>query len=149
MYIHLKAKIHDTIFGSKFVAYNILCRVYLQHCTQIFVCCIRGKIAKTVRLFKNLRKTFCLFCFVLLFKEKSTFFIGEPPRFKTWLFQCMAYLAVMLTEKIVILILFQFNFWTGVKKLILKPISGYPKLELVVVLLLVPFVINVSSLNVF
>lgn len=67
---------------------------------------------------------------------------GEPPRFKTWLFQCMAYLAVMLTEKIVILILFQFNFWTGVKKLILKPISGYPKLELVVVLLLVPFVIN-------
>jgi len=67
---------------------------------------------------------------------------GSPPHFRTWLHQCIAYMCVMFLEKIVILCLFQLSFWTQVKKWILKPISYYPKFELVVVMLIVPFIMN-------
>ena len=51
----------------------------------------------------------------------------------------------MVVEKIVILILFQFKFWATVKKLILKPLDGHDKIELILVMLVVPFVMNVSN----
>ena len=51
---------------------------------------------------------------------------------------------VTFIEKIVILCFFQFKFWTTVKKFILKPIADYPRFEVVVVMLIVPFVMNVS-----
>lgn len=67
---------------------------------------------------------------------------GSPPQFKTWFFQCSAYIGVMGVEKMVILCLFQLSFWSTVKKFILKPISHYPKFELIVVMLIVPFIMN-------
>jgi len=67
---------------------------------------------------------------------------GSPPQFRTWFFQCIAYIVVMIIEKIVILCLFRLDFWTTVKKIILKPISKYPKFELIVVMLIVPFIMN-------
>jgi len=67
---------------------------------------------------------------------------GSPPHFRTWFFQCLAYIGVMCVEKVVILCLFQLSFWTTVKKFILKPISAYPRFELIVVMLIVPFIMN-------
>jgi len=67
---------------------------------------------------------------------------GSPVEFKTWFYQCLSYMGIMFVEKIVILIFFQFKFWSTVKKFILKPVSGYPKLELILVMLIVPFIMN-------
>ena len=70
--------------------------------------------------------------------------LGTPPELKTWFYQCIAYICVTIIEKLVVLMLFQFPFWKNVKKFILKPISGYPNVELVIVILIVPFIMNVS-----
>ncbi|XP_065656972.1 store-operated calcium entry regulator STIMATE [Hydra vulgaris] len=67
---------------------------------------------------------------------------GRPVEFMTWMYQCIVYVFVMFIEKVVIILLFQFNFWTTVKKFILKPISAYPRFEVVLVVLIVPFFMN-------
>ncbi|XP_066912651.1 store-operated calcium entry regulator STIMATE-like [Clytia hemisphaerica] len=67
---------------------------------------------------------------------------GSPPSFKTWLYQCGVYICVMLVEKCVILAFFQLKFWVKVKEIILLPFHGHPKIEVVIVVLIVPFIMN-------
>lgn len=74
------------------------------------------------------------------------FKIGTPPELKTWVYQCGAYMCVMLIEKCVILAFFQLKFWKDVKKIILLPFDGHPNVEVVIVVLIVPFIMNVRKI---
>jgi len=66
---------------------------------------------------------------------------GDPPQCNIWIGQCGLYLLVILAEKILMTLLLLFKFWKGVRKLIMSPIQN-PKVELVLVMFIVPFIIN-------
>jgi len=51
----------------------------------------------------------------------------------------------MMVEKCVILAFFQIRFWADVKKIILSPFKHHPKIEVVIVVLIVPFIMNVRT----
>lgn len=67
---------------------------------------------------------------------------GKPPYINAWLSQCGVYILLMLIEKLLITLLIQLNFWTQVRHLIMWPIKD-PKLEVAIVVLVIPFIINV------
>ncbi|XP_035227214.1 store-operated calcium entry regulator STIMATE-like isoform X2 [Stegodyphus dumicola] len=67
---------------------------------------------------------------------------GKPPYVNAWLSQCAVYIALMLIEKILITLLIQLDFWDQVRKIIMSPIKD-PKVEVAIVVLIVPFIINV------
>ncbi|GIX69037.1 store-operated calcium entry regulator STIMATE [Caerostris extrusa] len=69
-------------------------------------------------------------------------FIGKAPYVNAWLSQCAVYIMLMLTEKIFILLIIQLKFWDQVRKIIMSPIKD-PKVEVAIVVLIVPFIINV------
>ena len=50
----------------------------------------------------------------------------------------------MIFEKIAIALLVMLDFWHDVRQFILKPVRRYPKVEVALVMLIVPFIINVS-----
>lgn len=50
----------------------------------------------------------------------------------------------MILEKIAIAFLVMLDFWHDVRRFILKPFRNYPKVEVALVMLIVPFIINVS-----
>lgn len=67
---------------------------------------------------------------------------GTPPKCSAWMGQCGLYLIVVVLEKVSIALLVHLPFWQKVREFILKPIEGHPKVELAVVMLIVPFIIN-------
>lgn len=67
---------------------------------------------------------------------------GKPPSSKAWLAQCGVYILLMIVEKVLITLLVQFEFWESVSHLILAPV-GNPKLEVTLVMLIIPFFVNV------
>lgn len=66
---------------------------------------------------------------------------GKPPHWRAWLGQCGVYITIMVIEKILITCIIQLDFWNDVRELILSPIKD-PKLEVAIVVLVIPFVIN-------
>lgn len=68
---------------------------------------------------------------------------GKPPSVNAWLAQCCLYVLLMVIVKICITLLIQLDFWDDVRDFILSPIIN-PKVEVVVVMLVIPFFINVS-----
>ena len=52
----------------------------------------------------------------------------------------------MVIEKIAVAFLVTLEFWHEVRQFILKPVKKYPKVEVALVMLIVPFIINVSLL---
>ena len=74
---------------------------------------------------------------------------GSPPQFKFWIGQCLLYLLVVLFEKIVISMLFLLKFWDSVRSFLLKPLRGHPKVELAIVMLVVPLLVNVSCTHLY
>ena len=50
----------------------------------------------------------------------------------------------MVLEKIAIALLVMLEFWHDVRQFILKPVRKYPKVEVALVMLIIPFIINVS-----
>ncbi|XP_077982417.1 store-operated calcium entry regulator STIMATE-like [Glandiceps talaboti] len=66
---------------------------------------------------------------------------GEPPSCNAWVGQCGLYILVVIIEKILITLLVQFRFWDKVRDFILSPIHN-PQLEVVIVMLIIPFVVN-------
>jgi hypothetical protein len=68
---------------------------------------------------------------------------GKPPSVNAWLAQCCLYVLLMAIVKICITLLIQLDFWDDVRDFILSPIIN-PKVEVVVVMLVIPFFINVS-----
>ena len=63
---------------------------------------------------------------------------GKPPSVNAWLTQCGLYVLLMVVVKICITLLIQFDFWDQVRDFVLSPFTN-PKIELAVVLLIIPF----------
>jgi len=66
---------------------------------------------------------------------------GKPPSVNAWLAQCCLYVLLMVIVKICITVLIQFDFWDDVRDFILSPVTN-PKVEVVMVMLIIPFFIN-------
>lgn len=66
---------------------------------------------------------------------------GDPPQCNIWIGQCGLYILVILAEKILMTLLVLFKFWKDVRKFIMSPIQN-PKVELVLVMFVIPFIIN-------
>ncbi|XP_077868688.1 store-operated calcium entry regulator STIMATE-like [Saccoglossus kowalevskii] len=75
-------------------------------------------------------------CYSLRFGE-----YGEPPSCNAWIGQCGLYILVVIIEKVLITLLVQFKFWDEVRQFILSPIRD-PRLEVAIVMLIIPFVVN-------
>lgn len=67
---------------------------------------------------------------------------GSPPSARAWAAQSGVYMGIMVIEKILITILIQLQFWDQVRDLILSPIRD-PKVATIIVLLVIPFFVNV------
>ncbi|KAG1666719.1 Store-operated calcium entry regulator STIMATE [Nymphon striatum] len=83
-------------------------------------------------------------CFAIKKKWPDCVFghYGDPPRLQAWLTQTIMYISIMIVEKILITILLTLSFWSDVRRFILSPIKN-PRVELALVMLVIPFVINV------
>lgn len=91
----------------------------------------------------KLQKIKSLIQLILWWNTFFFFFKGKPPSVNAWMAQCCLYLILMAIVKISITLFMQLDFWDEVKDFILSPIYN-PKLELVIVMLIIPFIVNVS-----
>ncbi|KAG8226821.1 hypothetical protein J437_LFUL007110 [Ladona fulva] len=66
---------------------------------------------------------------------------GKPPSINAWLAQCCLYVLLMLVVKVCVTLLIRLDFWDKVRDFILSPIQN-PKVELAVVVLIIPFFVN-------
>ncbi|KAM8884482.1 transmembrane protein 110, like [Synchiropus picturatus] len=66
---------------------------------------------------------------------------GDPPRAAAWLGQCGIYLLIMVLEKSVVSLALLIPGWSKLQEVLLSYISD-PQLELVLVMLIVPFIVN-------
>ncbi|CAH1784250.1 unnamed protein product [Owenia fusiformis] len=66
---------------------------------------------------------------------------GKPPACNAWIGQSALYILVIIVEKIIMTLLVLPSFWEEVRKFIMSPIKS-PKLELVIVMFIVPLIIN-------
>jgi hypothetical protein len=68
---------------------------------------------------------------------------GRPkPRIRFWYYQTLAYVGIAVIAKIFVTILLQLDFWAKVQNFLLWPIPN-PEIEVTLVVLIIPFVINV------
>lgn len=68
---------------------------------------------------------------------------GRPkPRFRFWYYQTLVYIGIAVVAKICVTILLQLNFWVKVQNFLLWPIPN-PEVEVTLVVLIIPFIINV------
>lgn len=75
-------------------------------------------------------------CEVLNFGE-----YGKPPLCKVWFGQCFIYIILMVIEKILMTFLIQWDIWNKVRQFIIP--NTDPRLELTIVMLIIPFIVNV------
>lgn len=68
---------------------------------------------------------------------------GKPPSVNAWLTQCVLYVALMMIVKVLITLFMQLNFWDSVKDLLLYPVRMNRHLELALVMLIIPFFVNI------
>jgi STIMATE family len=61
---------------------------------------------------------------------------------KSWIYQTWIYVFLMMIVKILTTLIIQMDYWNDVKNMILSPFKN-PKLELIVVMLIIPFFVNV------
>ncbi|XP_053321402.1 store-operated calcium entry regulator STIMATE-like [Spea bombifrons] len=73
---------------------------------------------------------------ILIFGE-----YGDPPQAAAWLGQCGLYLLIMVVEKTIISLVLLIPGWTKLQESLLDYIPD-PQLELVLVMLVVPFIVN-------
>ncbi|NXN90833.1 STIMA regulator, partial [Rhinopomastus cyanomelas] len=66
---------------------------------------------------------------------------GDPPQAAAWIGQCILYLLIMVFEKTVISLVLLIPGWTKLQQMLLGYIPN-PQLELVLVMLVVPFIVN-------
>lgn len=94
-------------------------------------------------------------CLIYIFLQISQFIVhcykwdtlilgeyGKPPQCDAWIGQCGLYILIMILEKMAIALLVMLDFWHDVRRFILKPVRKYPKVEVALVMLIVPFIIN-------
>ncbi|KAG5267778.1 hypothetical protein AALO_G00225630 [Alosa alosa] len=75
-------------------------------------------------------------CTLLTFGE-----YGDPPRASAWWGQCAIYLLIMILEKGVVTLVLLIPGWTNLQAVLLNYIPN-PQVELVLVMLIVPFIVN-------
>uniref|UniRef100_A0A8D0G2K6 Transmembrane protein 110 n=1 Tax=Sphenodon punctatus TaxID=8508 RepID=A0A8D0G2K6_SPHPU len=68
-------------------------------------------------------------------------FPGDPPQVAAWIGQCILYLLIMVFEKTMISLVLLIPGWTKLQEILLDYIPD-PQLELVLVMLIVPFIVN-------
>ncbi|XP_065525342.1 store-operated calcium entry regulator STIMATE-like isoform X1 [Lathamus discolor] len=66
---------------------------------------------------------------------------GDPPQAAAWIGQCVLYLLIMVFEKTVISLVLLIPGWTKLQQILLGYIPN-PQLELILVMLIVPFIVN-------
>lgn len=66
---------------------------------------------------------------------------GDPPQAAAWLGQCGVYLLIMVLEKGVVSVVLLIPGWSELQEVLLGYIAN-PQLELVLVMLIVPFIVN-------
>lgn len=66
---------------------------------------------------------------------------GDPPQAAAWLGQCGIYLLIMVLEKGVVSLVLLIPGWSDLQEVLLDYIAN-PQLELVLVMLIVPFIVN-------
>lgn len=66
---------------------------------------------------------------------------GDPPRVAAWLSQCSVYLLIIALEKSVVTLVLLVPGWTNLEEVVLDYIPN-PQLELAIVMLIVPFIVN-------
>ncbi|XP_067248393.1 transmembrane protein 110, like [Chanodichthys erythropterus] len=66
---------------------------------------------------------------------------GDPPRVEAWLAQCSVYLLIVALEKSVVTLVLLIPGWTNLEEVVLDYIPN-PQLELAIVMLIVPFIVN-------
>uniref|UniRef100_A0A8C6U5M2 Transmembrane protein 110, like n=1 Tax=Neogobius melanostomus TaxID=47308 RepID=A0A8C6U5M2_9GOBI len=66
---------------------------------------------------------------------------GDPPQAAAWLGQCGIYLLIMVLEKGVVSLVLLIPGWSELQEVLLDYIAN-PQLELVLVMLIVPFIVN-------
>ncbi|XP_033918781.1 store-operated calcium entry regulator STIMATE-like [Melopsittacus undulatus] len=66
---------------------------------------------------------------------------GDPPQAAAWIGQCALYLLIMVFEKAVISLVLLIPGWTKLQQVLLGYIPN-PQLELILVMLIVPFIVN-------
>lgn len=77
-------------------------------------------------------------CDYLVFGE-----YGKPkPKAKYWVYQCAAYVFITSIAKLIVTLVLQLKFWDHVRDLLLWSIPS-PKLEVTLVVLVIPFFVNV------
>uniref|UniRef100_A0A8C4UI76 Transmembrane protein 110 n=1 Tax=Falco tinnunculus TaxID=100819 RepID=A0A8C4UI76_FALTI len=78
-------------------------------------------------------------------RKKYTYLVfgeyGDPPQAAAWIGQCILYLLIMVFEKTVISLVLLIPGWTKLQQILLGYIPN-PQLELVLVMLVVPFIVN-------
>jgi hypothetical protein len=70
---------------------------------------------------------------------------GSPPSFVVWLVQLLSWLFIVLAGKVIVFSLFFFmSHWLDEAiSFVFDIFHGYPKVELVVVMIIIPFVLNI------
>ncbi|KAM6321048.1 LOW QUALITY PROTEIN: store-operated calcium entry regulator STIMATE-like [Aegotheles albertisi] len=78
-------------------------------------------------------------------RKKYTYLVfgeyGDPPQAAAWIGQCILYLLIMVFEKTVISLVLLVPGWTKLQQILLGYIPN-PQLELILVMLVVPFIVN-------
>lgn len=67
---------------------------------------------------------------------------GEYNVPKSWIYQTWIYVLLMMIVKLLTTIIIQMELWNSVKKAILSPFKN-PKVEVIIVMLIIPFFVNV------
>lgn len=63
---------------------------------------------------------------------------------KSWVYQTWIYIGLMVVVKLITTLFIQMDFWDNVKDFVLSPFAD-PRIELAVVMLVIPFFVNVSE----
>mmetsp|Transcript_29110 Transcript_29110/g.73049 ORF Transcript_29110/g.73049 Transcript_29110/m.73049 type:complete len:674 (+) Transcript_29110:121-2142(+) len=97
----------------------------------------------------------CSFLFALNYYAERYFVLkhfvngdyGDPPRVKLWIKQLLAYQALLLVMKVVLasLVISMHTFLLKLGRGLLGPLQAYPKLQLLVVMVVVPLVLTIFS----
>lgn len=68
---------------------------------------------------------------------------GKPfPKVEYWYYQTVAYICIAVVAKIMVSFMLQAHFWIEVQRILLLPIPN-PEVEIIMVILIIPFFINV------
>lgn len=67
---------------------------------------------------------------------------GEYSASKSWVYQTWIYIGLMAIVKLITTMVIQLDFWDNVKNFVLSPFAD-PRIELAVVMLIIPFFVNI------